>query len=63
MTRRALRGRVVGRFFLRPRLTGLIGPFCHVPGGLQQGARIDVAVTLSDGRSQHAALTFCWRTY
>ena len=25
MTRRALRGRVVGRFFLRPRLTGLIG--------------------------------------
>jgi hypothetical protein len=34
-----------------------------VSGGPQQGARIDLAVTLSDGRSQHAALTFSWRTY
>jgi hypothetical protein len=48
MTRRALRGRVVGRFFLRPRLTGLIGPdsatcpadSCKAPGSTWQSRSV-----------------------
>jgi hypothetical protein len=35
----------------------------RVSGGLHQGARIAVTVTLSDGRPQPNPLTFCWRSH
>jgi hypothetical protein len=63
MTRRVLRGRVVGRFFLRPRLTGHMAEFCHGSRTGVINGRHRREVTLSDGPPQHAALTFCLRTH